>query len=142
MVSLPASVMMREQAAWFQLTAKFPQLLTSFSKVAYEHITNLKDVWKYAFTETMALKLGKVFEFNSSPFQITVNVSYKDDEAECACLSVKISDTSKYYFNLSFNYLFIELKCALKHSSSDTNRHEFFAKEFSLGMQYKMFSPK
>ena len=57
MVSLPASVMIREQAAWFQLIAKFPQLLTSFSKVAYEHVTNLKDVWKYAFTETMASKL-------------------------------------------------------------------------------------
>ena len=80
--------MMREQAAWFHLTAKFPQLLSSEIKASAEQITNLKDVWKFAFTETMAQKLGKQFEFNSSPFQVTVNISYKNDESECACLSV------------------------------------------------------
>ena len=144
MVSLPVSLMMREQAAWFHLTAKFPQLLLPEIKASAEQITNLKDVWKFAFTETMALKLGKQFEFNSSPFQVTVNVCYKDDESECACLSVR---TSFFIITMLQSYLICilfspGLKCALKSLSTGTSKLEFSGRESLLEMPFRVSSLK
>lgn len=76
--------MLREQAAWFHLHEKFTQF--SLGSFKLDQVTALKDVWKFMFTETMQTKLGKTFEYNSSPFQITVNICYKDDTTECGVL--------------------------------------------------------
>jgi len=83
MVSLPVCLMLREQSVWFSLVEKFPQLLTGQK---LDFVTSLKDVWKFLFCQTLEAKLGKKFEFNSSPFQITIHVLYKDETSECNCL--------------------------------------------------------
>ena len=84
MVSLPVAVMLREQAAWFLLTEKIPQLLDSNLKV--EYVTSLKDVWKFVYAKTFEAKLNNKFEYNSSPFQIQLHVLYEDEETECNAL--------------------------------------------------------
>ncbi len=84
MVSLPVAIMLREQAVWFLLTEKFPELLSNNLKI--EYVTSLKDVWKMVYTETLEKKLRKKLEYNSSPFQVQINVLYQDEESECSAL--------------------------------------------------------
>ena len=83
MVSLPVSVMLREQAVWFLLKEKFPKQLADQK---LDHVTNLKDVWKFIFSHSMEERLNKTFEFNSSPFQVQINVLYKNEDEECKAL--------------------------------------------------------
>ncbi|XP_046459555.1 tRNA pseudouridine synthase Pus10-like isoform X2 [Daphnia pulex] len=84
MVSLPVAIMLREQAVWFLVTEKFPELLSTNFKI--DHVTSLKDVWKFVFSEALELKLKKKLEYSSSSFQIQVNVLYQDEISECGAL--------------------------------------------------------
>ena len=84
MVSVPVATMIREQAVCFQLNDKFPELKSNITKI--DLVTTLKDVWKFMFTETLGKKLNKKLEYNSSPFQIQVNVLYQDEDSECGAL--------------------------------------------------------
>lgn len=84
MLSLPPSVMLREHAVWLLAVDKYPEILSDVVKS--EHITSLKDVWKFITTAIIEEKVGKKFELNTSPLQVQVNVAYKNDEQECSCL--------------------------------------------------------
>lgn len=84
MVSLPVAIMLREQAVWFLLVEKFPDLLSKNWKI--DHVTSLKDVWKFVYTELLEQKLNKQLEYSSSPFQIQINILYKDEDMECRAL--------------------------------------------------------
>lgn len=84
MLSIPVGIMLREQAVWFLLLEQFPVPLAGSYKL--EQVTALKDVWKFVFSEKMQEKLGKSFEYNSSPFQINVQICHRDDESECSAL--------------------------------------------------------
>lgn len=85
MVSLPVAIMLREQCCWFMLTEKFPELIVTH-KLKIEYVTSLKDVWKMVFTEMLEKKVKKQLEYNSSPFQVQINVLYQDEESECRAL--------------------------------------------------------
>lgn len=84
MVSLPASVMLREHAVWLLVTDKYPEILSDAVKA--DHITSLKDVWKFVTTRTIEEKIQKQSEINTSPLQVQINLVYKNDEQECNCL--------------------------------------------------------
>jgi len=84
MLSLPAAVMLREHAAWLLVTDKYQDILSDAVKA--DHITSLKDVWKFITTATIEETIGKTSEINTSPLQVQVNLNYKHDEQECSCL--------------------------------------------------------
>ena len=84
MVSLPIAIMLREQAVWFLITEKFPKLLPPNFTV--DHVTSLKDVWKFVFSEMLEFKLKKKLAHSSSSFQIQVSVLYPDEISECGAL--------------------------------------------------------
>lgn len=84
MVSLPVAIILREQAVWFMLTEKIPELL--FNNLKIEYVTSLKDVWKYVYTDILEEKLHKTLEYSSSPFQVQINVLYQDEDSECGAL--------------------------------------------------------
>ncbi|KZS19858.1 putative tRNA pseudouridine synthase Pus10 [Daphnia magna] len=97
MVSLPVAIMLREQAVWFLLTEKFPDLLSKNLKIDY--VTSLKDVWKFVFTEALEKKLNKQLEHSSSPFQIHISILYKDEISECGALVDICPEKFKHRYN-------------------------------------------